>query len=124
MTEQTDVVVRRLHRNKDGDWAKVEKTAKEILTYAKVVEDLANDLVKADAKLKILMLEAYKDAPCVDSLFYDSPVSPDRQTLALKLYLKKLNWPGVRDVIVDTTRVQDFSETMKEAVRWLLKFKK
>jgi hypothetical protein len=124
MTEQSDVLIRRLHRNKDGDWSKVEKTVKEIITYAQVVDDLTNDLMKADQKLKELMLEAYRSAPTVDCLFYDSPIAPNKQTLNLKLYLRKLGWDGIRDVYVDPTRIPTFADVTKEACRWLLKFKK
>lgn len=124
MSGPDTTIVRRVHRNNDGSWDKTEKHIKEALTYAKVVEDLANDLVKADAKLRNILLEAYKEAPMTDALFYDSPISPDKQTLNLKIHFKKLSWPGIRDVIIDVTRAQNFSDTIKDGCKWLLKFKK
>lgn len=123
MNLSPDIITRRLFRNHGGDWKKVEKMTKEIETYAQVVDDLAKDLVKADAKLRDLMLAAYKEVPKTDCLFYDSPVSPSRQTLHLKCYLKKLGWDGVRDVMTASIAIEPFSKNIKEAMRWLLKFK-
>jgi hypothetical protein len=113
-----------MHRNQNGDWKKVEKQVKEILTYADVVQSLAEDLVKADAKLKLLLLEAYKDAPITDCLFYDSPISPDKQTYNLRAYLRKLSWPGIRDIVTEPIAIPAFADTIKDGCRWLLKFKK
>lgn len=121
--EKSDVVIKRLFRNKDGDWKKLESKIKEMNAYGDVIQSLIEDLVKAEAKLKILSLEAYHLAPKTDCLFYDSPVSPDKQTLAIKLYFKKLGWSGIRDVWMDAPSIQLFSETVKDSCRWLLKFK-
>ncbi len=124
MTEQKELVsLRRLFRNEKGDWKETERLIKEITTYAKVVEDLASDLVKADKKLSELTLEAYKIAPKTDCLFYDSPLSPAKQTFHLKLFLKKLGWNGVRDVFMNDLEIQPFTKQMKDACRWLVKFK-
>lgn len=126
MTAQArkEVMLRRIFRNENGDWDKLEKHLVQVQTYAKVVDDLAKDLVTADAKLKTLLLEAYQMAPMVDCLFYDSPVSPDRQTLALKSYLKKLNWSGIRDIFTESIEIKKFSDTIKDGCRWLQKFQK
>jgi hypothetical protein len=117
-----DVILRRIFRNDKGDWKKLEKQIKEINTYAEVVQGLADDLVKAETRLKALMLEAYQLAPKVDCLFYDSPISPDKQTFFLRSYLKKLNWSGVRDIMVDPNRIKPFADNVKEGCKWLLKF--
>lgn len=120
--QKGDVFLRRIFRNKDGDWKKLEKQIKEINTYAEVVQGLAEDLVKAEAKLKLLTLEAYQLAPKVDCLFYDSPISPDKQTASLRAYLKKLGWSGVRDIWMDSIKIQPFAATVKDGCRWLVKF--
>lgn len=118
-----DVVVRRTFKNETGDWKKMDPLVKEILTYGKVIDDLARDLVTADRKLRELMQQAYKTAPRVDSLFIDSPAGPQRQTYALKAYLKKLGWDGVRDVITPTIAIDEFQKAVKDGVTWLLKFR-
>lgn len=121
--KQELIITRRLFRNPQGDWKKAEKLAKEIMTYAQVVDGLAVDLVKADRHLRQLQLEAYQAAKAVDSLFYDSPVSPARQTMHLKMYLKKLGWDGIRDLHTPSVSIEAFTKNMVEATRWLLKFK-
>lgn len=123
MGAEEKIIIKRLFKNPNGDWKKLEKKVDEIQIMADVVQGLAEDLVKAEAKLRVLTLDAYHLAPKTDCLFYDSPVSPDKQVLSLKMYLKKLGWSGVRDVWVDAITIKPFSETVKEGCRWLLKFK-
>ena len=118
------VFLRRMFRNKDGDWTKLEAKCKEIQTYAQVVQELADDFVKAETKLKLLMLEAYQLAPVVDCLYYDSPVCPDRMTTHIKAYLKKQKWSGIRDVWIDHDKIRPFADHVREACKWLLKFSK
>lgn len=117
-----DVYLRKLYRNEKGDWKKLEKQIKEIQTYADVVQGLADDLVKADMKLRALLLEAYQQAPATDCLFYDSPISPDKQTFHLRSYLKKLNWSGIRDIMVEPIKIKPFADNVKEGCKWLMKF--
>ncbi len=115
--------LRRSFRNDGGDWKKTEALLKEAITYAEVIEGLANDLITADVKLKELLLAAYKTAPIVEGLYMDCPVSPNWQITHLRLYLKKLGWAGVRDVITPTVSIEPFSKQIKDAAKWLLKFK-
>ncbi len=123
MAPQRDIITRRLFRNSNGDWKKLEKLTKEINALAEEMDQMAIDLVKSDSKLKDLMLEAYQIAPETDCLFYDSPVAPNRQTLYLKMHLKKIGWDGVRDVSVSSISIEPFSRMIKDGCRWLLKFK-
>lgn len=115
--------LRRVFRNGSGDWDKVEAIAKELNKYALVWDGLAEDLVKVQTKIKDLTLEAYRLAPQVDSLYYDSPVSPSQQIFYAKQHLKKLGWEAIRDIHTDPNHIELFSKRIKEACRWLLKFK-
>lgn len=117
------VAVKRAFRNSDGDWEKIKKLQKEICNSAETLEQLVKDLVAEDKKLKALQLEAYKLAPAVDCLFYDSPMSPAKQTFHLKAYFKKMGWDGIRDVFVPTVGIDDFSKVIKDGCSWLVKFK-
>ncbi len=123
MIEQGAAIIRRLFRNPNGDWRKLEGQVKEIMIWADTIEGLANDLAKADKKMKDLCLVAYENAPKKDTLYYDSPLSPAKVTMYLKMHLKKAGWEGVRDIHVDTSLIEPFTKTMREATRWLLKFK-
>jgi hypothetical protein len=122
-TKQPEVIVRRLQRNDKGDWKRVEEKVKEAKILADVLEGLLKDVVKADAKLREALLDAYRVAPEVDCHYMDSPIAPSRQVYALKAYLKKLGWDGIRDMHTLSVNIQDFSAAMKEASSWLLKFK-
>lgn len=113
----------RTFKNEKGNWKDAEKLVKEINSYAEIVDSLAKDLVKANKKLLEMALEAYKTAPEIDCLFYDSPLSPSRQSLNLRLYLKKLGFDGIRDVVVNNYDISDFSECVKDGGRWLMKLK-
>lgn len=120
---ETDTLSRRLFINKDGDWKKLESLTKEIIETATSIQNQAQGLVRADAKLRALQLEAYQLAPKVDCLFYDSPVSPSRQTLYLKMHLKRIGWDGVRDVFINEMLQVNFVSMIKDSCQWLLKFK-
>lgn len=113
----------RRFKNPKGDWLKLEKTLKEADNYTRVIEELADDLMKAHKKLTELKLEAFNLCPETDALYLESPVSPYQQTLHLKLYLKKLGWDGIRDIYVATASIRNFTDYTKEALSWLLKFK-
>lgn len=106
-----------------GDWTKIEKLKKDALAQADEIEKLCKDLIKADKKLKDMILEAYATTPSTDSLFYDSPLAPSRQSLYLRAFLKKLGWEGARDVHMDIDKIQDFSKAIKDGFAWLAKFK-
>ena len=127
MTEQEEkenlIKLRRLFRNPQGNWAEVEKRCKSINSLAALVQSLTEDLIKANNKLEREILEAYELAPLKDSLYYDCPIGPAKQTLYLRMFLKKLGWDGIRDVWVEPVAIQEFAKHIKEGTRWLLKFK-
>lgn len=109
--------------NQKGDWKKLEKLTKDISALADSMQNQVKELVKADTKLKQMQLEAYQLAPQVDCLFYDSPVAPSRQTLYLKMFLKKCGWDGARDIFMDESLPETFSSRIREGCAWLLKFR-
>lgn len=123
--EHANVVARvgRFFQNSHGDWEKLEKLTKEITTYADVIDGLAKDLVEANARLRKLLVEAYHLSPEIDCLFYDSPISPSKQTLHLRAYLSKLGFDGIRDVITNPNDIKPFSFHIKEGVQWLMKLR-
>lgn len=116
-------VVRRVHRNASGDWKKVEAKVKEIKAVAETIETLAKDIVKADKQLRELLLEAYTITPAIDSLFYDSPIAPQKQSYYLKAFLRKLGLDGIQGIHTPTINIVDFSKCIKDGCNWLMKFK-
>jgi hypothetical protein len=126
MKQEIANVVARIGRNfqnSKGDWEKLEKLSKEISTYADVIDGLCKDLVEANTRLRKLMVDAYHLSPEIDCLFYDSPISPAKQSLHLRAYLHKLGFDGIRDVITNPVDIKPFSFHIKEGVQWLLKLK-
>lgn len=113
----------RRFNNHAGDWKKAEKFAKEAMGYSEIAEKHFNDGMAAFEKMKASQLEAFKATPVTDALYNDSPISPYKQTLYLKMHLKKLGWDGVRDVLTPSISIQLFSEMVKDSCKWLLKFK-
>ncbi len=117
------IILRRTFDNPEGDWVKAEKMCREINSQAKLVEDRIKSLVEEDMKLRNLILQAYKMTPKIDCLFYDSPVAPSRQTMYVKMTLKKFGWDGVRDTFSNLMLFEGIAREIKDGTRWLLKFK-
>lgn len=112
----------RVFENDKGDWKKVEKALKDAQPWVDVLEELSKRMAKATAELEAILLDAYKTAPKIDCLYYDSPISPNAQTHYLKSYLYKLGWRGVRDVSTNKIDIKEFSKEMELAMKWLTKY--
>lgn len=124
--DETKVVIVRKNNhllNKLGDWKQAEQRVKTLETYGKVIEELVDDLAKIIEKYNAEALAAYNSAPKIDLLFYDSPLSPAKMTLDLKRYIKKAGIPVIRDVHEPSISIKKFSDSVREACSWLLKFK-
>lgn len=120
----SDVISRRLFKNADGDWKKVEALTREILKESENVQKHAELMVTAYQRVGRLVLEAYKIVPKTDALYLDSPLSPHRQSAFLKQFLKKLGLDGFsRDVVTPDILIMPFIKQMRDGCRWLLKFK-
>lgn len=124
--DKTKVIIVRKNNhfiNEGGSWTEAEAKAKELKTYGKVIEGLIDDLAKAVFKFNEVALDAYNSAPKTDCLFYDSPLSPSRVVVDLKCYVKKAGLPIVRDVIAPSISIKQFSDSVVDYCKWLLKFK-
>ena len=113
----------RVFTNSLGSWKTAEKCVKDVMIQAQEVDDIAIMLVQAMKKLDAMVLEAFKNTPKTDCLFYDSPISANRQNMYLRAYLFKLGWSGIRDIFTDPTKIRQFSDEIKDGCRWLMKFK-
>lgn len=109
--------------NPNGSWHEAEVVVADILVYGQVIEDLINDLANAVETYNTAALKACAAAPKVDTLFYDSPISPANVQLNLRRYIKKVELGIVRDVHEPSVSIKNFSEMTREACRWILKFK-
>ncbi len=117
------IISRRRFRSENGDWKKLESVTKEIIILSESIEAQIEKLIKDQHKLQRLSLDAYNLCPSKDCLYYDSPVSPSKVLLYFKLQLRKSGWDGIRDIYTPTVSIEPFSKMMKDACRWLLKFK-
>ncbi len=115
--------LRRLFKNPKGDWNDIEKRTKEIMVWAETLEGLTNDFIKAQKKITELCHQAYELTPKKDVLYYDSPVSPSKIELYLKEHMKKSGLTWFRDIYKYDDKMETFTQVMKSACRWLLKFK-
>lgn len=118
-----EIRIARAYKNAAGNWKKCDEAIKQVLIYGDVIQKISEDLVNAEKKFNELWKEAFTSAPATDCTFADSPMGPARTTFYIKVYLKKLGWAGIRDLFVDYDKSYPFSYHVKEACRWLVKFK-
>lgn len=124
--DKTTVYLRRkrdTYQNDLGKWPESEKTAKEINVQAKLIEDQVSALYDSCKILDDLCLKAFNETPEVDSLFYDSPISPNKMSFFLRSALRKAGFSFVRDITKVPIEIEPFSVAVKDGTRWLLKLK-
>lgn len=124
--DKTTVYLRRkrdTYLNDLGKWPDCEKTVKEINAQAKLIEDQISALYDSCKALDDLCLKAFNETPEVDSLFYDSPVSPNKMSFFLRSAFRKVGFTFIRDVTKVPIEIEPFSASVKDGTRWLLKLK-
>ena len=106
-----------------GDWSKTEKLAKEIQNLSLEIQESVDTLANKYNKLNEKLALAYKNAPLTDCGFGVSPIGLPRITHALKCHMHKREFYMDHKYLGDNTKFPDFSEYIKESMRWLLKFR-
>lgn len=105
-----------------GDWEECKKHAKRVEELSVEIEKSLTHLANNQKKLSAAITEAYKSAPLTDCGFGVSPISPTRVMHAMKAHLLKHGMRVDTYSFGDETKIPTFSESIKNALNWLLKF--
>ncbi len=111
-----------LHKEMKGDWTEAKKLAIEVEKAAKEIETTLDNLAKQSLSLHEILRKAYTAAPVTDSGFGFSPINPATINFALKRHLIKRGLRVDNTFIIEPEKALGFSDHVKDAMKWLLKF--
>src|SRR3990167_1420158 len=104
------------------DWDISFNKSKEIEKISEEIEKDLDRLIPKFKDLNNLIADAYRAAPETDCGFQMSPAGPGRIMIAFKNHFRKNNFSIDHAYIGDVTKLPNFSDYVKEAMKWLMKF--
>lgn len=115
----------------DKSWTKAKKIAEAMVTEAQLIEKHMNAVIRGGNKIADMATELFIATPKVDTkLMVDSPIYPAKLIISLYKHMARVDeeyklhrfaWLAKANPI-DIYKAPRFSEAVKEAVGWALKF--
>lgn len=105
-------------------WPDAEKTVNEILSLSSQIEVMLTPLSEKYKTLEDLVLKAYQQTPLTDCGLNVSPLGLTMVRTYMLNHLKKRGVALDNRYVAEIHKINDMTHNMKEACKWLLKFKK
>lgn len=99
-------------------WDEYEAASRIVKGKALEIQKKLDALVKEWAEFEGATVVAYKRMPFADTMFSDSPISPQRMQNAFRQNLAKLGWKWAAGLPWGPENVRNFYDVVAEACTW------